>query len=315
MSVKQFASILLLAFLCCSLLAVAQAPQKPPVDNDGAYIKGPGTVGTISLYLAAKKIGNSNIKQDGSGNENFGAGINAAGVISGASDVDAGGNANVTGAVTANNYVYGVNGVFGSFLESLSQTFSGEGFFNTTSGSGTYNTTNDNGGASYPVGGQTFSTAGTSFEFAFFDLNGNAEFYGDSVGDTVAVGSKSAAVPLKNGKMVKVYSQESTKVWFEDFGSASLVGGVATVKLESKFAQLVNTKLAYHVFVTPNGDCHGLYVSQKDRNSFEVRELNGGQSNVAFDYRISALRNGYENIRLAPANAPKMQKIPARPKR
>ena len=315
MRVKQFASILLLAFLCCSLLAVAQAPQKPPVDNDGAYIKGSGTVGTIPVYLAAKKIGNSNIKQDGSGNENFGAGINAAGVISGSSDVDALGNANITGAVTANNYVYGVSGVFGGFLESLGQTFSGEGFFSTTTGSGTYNTTNDNGGASYPVGGQTFSTAGTSFEFAFFDLNGNAEFYGDSVGDTTAAGLKSAAVPLKNGKMVKVYSQESTKVWFEDFGSAGLVGGVATVKLEAKFAQLVNTKQPYHVFLTPNGDCHGLYVSQKDRNSFEVRELNGGQSNVTFDYRISALRNGYENVRLAPANAPKMQKIPARPKR
>src|ERR1700674_356237 len=316
MRVKQFASILLLTFLCCSFLAVAQAPQKPPVDNDSVYLRGPGTIGTIPVYLLAKKLANSNIKQDGSGNENFGAGINAVGVISGSSDVDASGNINAVGAITSTgSYVYGTTGVFGGFLESLSQTYSGEGFFNTTTGSGTYNTTNDNGGASYPVGGQTFSTAGTSFEFAFFDLNGNAEFYGDSVGDTVAVGSKSAAVPLKNGKMVKVYSQESTKVWFEDFGSASLVGGVATVRLESKFAQLVNTKLAYHVFVTPNGDCHGLYVSQKDRNSFEVRELNGGQSNVAFDYRISALRNGYENLRVAPATARKRQILPGRPKR
>src|ERR1700674_880955 len=89
MRVKQFASILLLTFLCCSFLAVAQAPQKPPVDNDSVYLRGPGTIGTIPVYLLAKKLANSNIKQDGSGNENFGAGINAVGVISGSSDVDA----------------------------------------------------------------------------------------------------------------------------------------------------------------------------------------------------------------------------------
>jgi len=138
-------------------------------------------------------------------------------------------------------------------------------------------------------------------------------FYGDIYGDTVATGSKSAAVPLSSGQMVKVYSQESPQVWFEDFGSAKLVGGVATVKLEAKFAQLVNTKKPYHVFITPNGDCHGLYVAQKGRNSFEVRELGGGNSNVEFDYRISALRKGYETVRLEPAVMPKVSKPPVRP--
>lgn len=272
-------------------------------------------LGTIPVYFAAKKLKNSNITQDGGGNENFAAGINAVGVISGSSDVNAAGNVTaVGGAVTGNAYVYGVGGVFSG----AGMSANGEGFFfNPFPGPGTFSYTTDNQGFSYPVGGETLSTAGTSFEYAFFDSNGAAKEYADSLGDTVATGTKSAAVPLKSGQMVKVYSQESTKVWFEDFGSAHLVGGVATVRLEAKFAQLVNTKQPYHVFVTPNGDCHGLYVSQKDRNSFEVRELNGGQSNVTFDYRISALRNGYEHLRLAPANAPKMQKgpRPAMPKR
>jgi hypothetical protein len=315
MRVKQFASILLFAFLCCSLFAVAQAA--PPSDNDSAYLKGPGTVATIPVYIGAKKLGNSKITQDGSGNENFAAGINAAGVINGASDVDAAGAVNAAGSGGINatgGLLYGAVGIFsGSFIES-----NGEGlFFNPAPGPGSFSYTTDDQGFSYPVGGETLFSGATSFEYAFFDSNGSAVEYADSLGDTVAIGSKSAAVPLKSGQMVKVYSQESTKVWFEDFGSAGLVGGVATVKLEAKFAQLVNTKQPYHVFVTPNGDCHGLYVSQKDRNSFEVRELNGGQSNVTFDYRISALRNGYENLRLAPANAPKMQKKgrPAMPKR
>lgn len=86
MTSKQFACSLLFTFLCCSLLAVAQAP---PVDNDSAFVKGKGTTGTIALWTATKKIGNSTITQDGGGNQNFAAGINAVGVISGSSDVDA----------------------------------------------------------------------------------------------------------------------------------------------------------------------------------------------------------------------------------
>jgi hypothetical protein len=55
----------------------------------------------------------------------------------------------------------------------------------------------------------------------------------------------------------------------------------------------------YHVFLTPNGDCKGLYVAQKLPTSFVVRELGGGTASIAFDYRIMAKRKGYEQIRLA----------------
>jgi hypothetical protein len=51
--------------------------------------------------------------------------------------------------------------------------------------------------------------------------------------------------------------------------------------------------------LTPKGDCKGLYVSNESADSFEVHELGGGTSSVAFDYRIVAKRNGYENVRLA----------------
>jgi len=73
----------------------------------------------------------------------------------------------------------------------------------------------------------------------------------------------------------------------------------ATITLEHTFAQTINTAAEYHVFLTPNGDCKGLYVAKKSGSSFEVRELGGGTSNVAFDYRVVAHRKGYENIRLA----------------
>ena len=69
--------------------------------------------------------------------------------------------------------------------------------------------------------------------------------------------------------------------------------------LESLFGETVNTGVDYHVFLTPNGDCKGLYVAQKSAGSFVVRELGGGTSSIAFDYRIMAKRKGYEQVRLA----------------
>jgi hypothetical protein len=52
-------------------------------------------------------------------------------------------------------------------------------------------------------------------------------------------------------------------------------------------------------------------VTNKTSNSFEVRELKGGHSNIAFDYRIIAKRNGYEQIRLEDKTA-MMKAVPAR---
>jgi hypothetical protein len=98
---------------------------------------------------------------------------------------------------------------------------------------------------------------------------------------------------------VESYSVQSAENWFEDAGTAQLVNGAGRVNLESVFGQTVNTGVEYHVFLTPDGDCKGLYVSAKTGSGFEVRELGGGTSSVAFDYRIMAKRVGYESVRLA----------------
>ena len=122
----------------------------------------------------------------------------------------------------------------------------------------------------------------------------------DVSGNLTCSGTKSAVVPVDGGaRKVALYAVESPENWFEDFGSSKLTNGLASIALEVTFAQTVNTGEDYHVFLTPNGDCNGLYVTQKTAGSFEVRELAGGKSDVAFDYRIVAKRKGYETIRLA----------------
>lgn len=121
----------------------------------------------------------------------------------------------------------------------------------------------------------------------------------DVLGNLFCSGSKSAVVPVDQNRMVALYAVESPENWFEDYGGGTLVNGAATVTLDAVFAQAVNTEMAYRVFLTPNGDCRGLYVASKTATSFDVRELGGGHANIDFDYRIIAKRKGYENIRLA----------------
>jgi hypothetical protein len=122
-------------------------------------------------------------------------------------------------------------------------------------------------------------------------------------------GGLTSVVPADNNKKVQVYSVQSPENWFEDFGSGQLASGVARVQLETTFAHTVNPGVDYHVFVTPKGDCKGLYVTNEGPGGFEVRELGGGQSSIAFDYRIVARRKGFENLRLA--DATEIAKVPA----
>ena len=109
--------------------------------------------------------------------------------------------------------------------------------------------------------------------------------------------SETAAVAAGQ-RHVALYALESPQHWFEDFGAGELANGTAAVALDPTFAETVNGASDYHVFLTPQGDCRGLYVSHKTASGFEVRELGGGRSTVAFDYRIVALRRGTETVRL-----------------
>jgi hypothetical protein len=141
--------------------------------------------------------------------------------------------------------------------------------------------------------------SGSGFKQVFsLDANGNLNISGNL---TVS-GTKSSTAKIQNGREVALYAVESPENWFEDFGSGELKGGVAWVPLDPSFAGATNPTVAYHVFLTPNGDSKGLYVARKTPAGFEVREQGRGASSVAFDYRIVIRRRGYEAIRMAEAH-------------
>jgi hypothetical protein len=120
---------------------------------------------------------------------------------------------------------------------------------------------------------------------------------------TVTGGAKSAAVPLPDGTVRRMYCVESPESWFEDFGRGQLVGGRAQVALDRDFAAIVKTD-DYHIFPIPEGDCRGLFIANKSTSGFEVRELQGGASTISFSYRIIARRGDLAAPRLERVQLP-----------
>jgi hypothetical protein len=140
-------------------------------------------------------------------------------------------------------------------------------------------------------GSWVFATSSAATDdFCFIDIEG----------DLGCSGTVSGVVNADGGaRKVSLYAIESPENWFEDAGSGQLANGSASIAIDPTFAQTVNTGVEYHVFLTPKGDCEGLYVSNETPQGFEVHELRGGHSGIGFDYRIMAKRVGYENLRLA----------------
>jgi hypothetical protein len=103
------------------------------------------------------------------------------------------------------------------------------------------------------------------------------------------------------GHTVSTYSPQQTEPTIEDFGQGQLVNGEAAVRLDPAFANTMDLRKSYLVFITPDGDSRGLYTTQKTPSGFVVRENGGGRSTLAFDYRIVGKPLGNNSPRLPSA--------------
>jgi hypothetical protein len=301
MKVKQSFVVLLFALACFSLTAIAQ-------DNSQTNITGTGKKGDIPVFTGTHSIGNSIAKQSAGSFEVTSNESVSTNTVSG--------NNGQTDSLAQGAGVYGQLSTTGQSTTGQGFQFGGAGTWgdgggnDSSSGLANYAVvgTSDNksggifqnnGGSYYTLYGFNHATGSTGYPFAAFNGDGSGCSI-DTVGDLSCNGTKNAVVPVDGGKhWVAESAIESPNVWFEDFGSAELVGGVATVRIDARFLETISTKSEYHVFLTPNGDCKGLYVHQKTATDFEVRELGNGNSSVKFDYRITALRKGYDNVRFA----------------
>ncbi|MBK8657896.1 MAG: collagen-like protein [Bacteroidetes bacterium] len=158
---------------------------------------------------------------------------------------------------------------------------------------GSYNT-NDYGAGVMGVGFGGTEASGSA-DVGVFGSAADYAFYG--VGDYAVTGVKSASVPTSKGQQL-VYCVESPEIWFEDFGHGKLQNGKATIKLDDLFLEtvVIDNNHPMVVTITPQGNCKGLYVVP-GTNSFEVKELRNGHSNVDFSFRITCKRRNYEDHR------------------
>jgi hypothetical protein len=201
-------------------------------------------------------------------------------------------------------------GVYGTATASSGFTYGG--LFETTSTSGraigaqAYASTGDTYGVYALVtsltGTAIYGCALSSYGYGYGVYGENSSTDGGYgvyyVGNLAGSGTKSCVVKTTQGPTL-LYCQESPENWFEDAGEGMMLNGRAHVDLDRLFLETVtiDTQNPMKVFVQLNGDCAGVYVV-KGSSGFDVVELQGGSSSVAFDYRVMAKRKGFESKRL-----------------
>lgn len=128
---------------------------------------------------------------------------------------------------------------------------------------------------------------GTTFEngdVVSIDGNGNEIL----AGTLTQNGSPLMRTHRSAGADVTMFGERSSTPTLEDLGEATLVNGQAYVSLDRAFAGTIDAHAKYLVFLTPEGDSRGLYVSAQSNRGFAVRENGGAHSTLAFDFRIVA---------------------------
>ncbi len=162
--------------------------------------------------------------------------------------------------------------------------------------------TNGSGGAftgnTIGVYGKAMSSATSTFGGYFINGNANAYCYigGTDAGGTtrkvIGPGTVSTIVTDTKGNKVTMSCPEAPEILFMDFGHAKLEKGRAVVKLDPILSRniLVDNEHPLKVFIQLEGDCNGVYVTNKTKEGFEVIELQNGQSNVPFTWQIVAQR-------------------------
>ncbi|MGE5402071.1 MAG: hypothetical protein ACM3S2_16865 [Ignavibacteriales bacterium] len=127
----------------------------------------------------------------------------------------------------------------------------------------------------------------------------------------VTPGANATVINGKNGESSLMFAPAATEVLLQDYGTGKLEKGTAHILLDPVFSEMIFTDEAnpIKVFVQVEGECNGVFVTNKSKEGFEVKELNGGKSGVSFSWQVVAKRmdllnpeggveSGYSSLRL-----------------
>jgi hypothetical protein len=239
--------------------------------SNGTGIVGLGNNLTVASLLPA----GSGLAANGTAAGVYAVGTNTSsgvGVMAGGSNITS---INTTGqgeGITGNGAIYGVTG----FARAALANDRWGGYFDYM-----------NSGASYAfVGGRT---GGTDYAI-------------------ISLGAKSTMVKDENGRNRVLYCTEAPEVLFQDFGAGRLQQGRAHITIDPLLARniQVDEKHPLKVFIQLEGDCKGVYVTNKTATGFDVTELQNGNSDISFTWQIVAnradLKDSNGNVSSAFAN-------------
>ncbi|PQB05020.1 hypothetical protein [Aureitalea marina] len=72
-------------------------------------------------------------------------------------------------------------------------------------------------------------------------------------------------------------------------GETQLIDGKAVIQVDPQWAKTYSeVDYNYQIMIMPDGDCEGIYISNKTTDSFTVREIGLGKSNLKFSWNLVA---------------------------
>lgn len=161
--------------------------------------------------------------------------------------------------------------VTGAGVAGTGSQYGSYGYYTNTSGQragGVFN-----GASSNSVLVSAFSSGGTSYKI-----------WGNGTVSTVARDL--------HGNTVTLHCPEAPEILFQDFGKGVLVNGTAHIEIDPIFARnvIVDDQHPLRAIVQPEGECSGVFVTNKTQYGFDVKELNGGTSNIPFTWFVTCNR-------------------------
>lgn len=114
------------------------------------------------------------------------------------------------------------------------------------------------------------------------------DYYNGTQYKIQGTGSVATTVNDLDGNRVVLHCPETPEYYFMDYGQGTLINGKAHINLDPVFAKnvIISDQHPLRVFVQLEGDCNGVYIANKSVTGFDVIELNGGTSDVSFQWNI-----------------------------
>lgn len=130
--------------------------------------------------------------------------------------------------------------------------------------------------------------------YAYVGLRHNSNLIGNSGTDYKIIGPGSVSTIIKDhtGTPRIMFAPEAPEIVFQDYGVGKLVNGQSRIEIDPILRKsiFVDETHPLKVYVTLEGDCNGVFVTDKSAEGFTVKELKGGTSNVPFSWQIVANR-------------------------